>query len=63
MGEAGEEVQLYVYDLTGGMAKSLGQSLLRKNINNTYYTPYGIFTIHNINGLQKKILKVFGTPQ
>jgi len=35
MGEAGEEVQLYVYDLTGGMAKSLGQSLLRKILNNT----------------------------
>jgi len=30
MGEAGEEVQLYVYDLTGGMAKVLGPSLLRK---------------------------------
>lgn len=31
MGEAGEEVQLYVYDLTGGMAQVLGQSLLRKS--------------------------------
>lgn len=30
MGEAGEEVQLYVYDLTGGMAQILGQTLLRK---------------------------------
>lgn len=30
MGEAGEEVQLYVYDLAGGMAKVLSQSLLRE---------------------------------
>lgn len=30
MGEVGEEVLLYVYDLTGGMAQVLGQSLLRK---------------------------------
>lgn len=30
MGESGEEVQLYVYDLTGGMARVLGPSLLRK---------------------------------
>lgn len=30
MGEAGEEVQLYIYDLTGGMARILGQTLLRK---------------------------------
>lgn len=40
MGEAGEEVVLYVYDLTGGMAKSLGQSLLRKMLNNTYLILY-----------------------
>jgi len=34
MEEAGEEVQLYVYDLTGGMAKSLGDSILRKMLYN-----------------------------
>lgn len=30
MGEAGEEVILYVYDLTGGLAQMIGPSLLRK---------------------------------
>uniref|UniRef100_A0A2S2NM95 PPPDE peptidase domain-containing protein 2 n=1 Tax=Schizaphis graminum TaxID=13262 RepID=A0A2S2NM95_SCHGA len=43
MGEAGEEVVLYVYDLTGGMAKSLGQSLLQKNIEGIWHTSIIVF--------------------
>ncbi|XP_016665000.1 desumoylating isopeptidase 1-like [Acyrthosiphon pisum] len=43
MGEAGEEVQLYVYDLTGGMAKTLGQSLLQKNIEGIWHTAIIVF--------------------
>ncbi|XP_060839127.1 uncharacterized protein LOC132920630 isoform X3 [Rhopalosiphum padi] len=43
MGEAGEEVVLYVYDLTGGMAKSLGQSLLQKNIEGIWHTAIIVF--------------------
>ncbi|XP_026813500.1 uncharacterized protein LOC113554042 isoform X2 [Rhopalosiphum maidis] len=43
MGEAGEEVVLYVYDLTGGMAKSFGQSLLQKNIEGIWHTAIIVF--------------------
>ncbi|XP_025200789.1 uncharacterized protein LOC112598510 isoform X4 [Melanaphis sacchari] len=43
MGEAGEEVLLYVYDLTGGMAKSLGQTLLQKNIEGIWHTAIIVF--------------------
>ncbi|KAE9530903.1 hypothetical protein AGLY_011365 [Aphis glycines] len=43
MGEAGEEVVLYVYDLTGGMAKTLGQTLLQKNIEGIWHTAIIVF--------------------
>ncbi|XP_025416987.1 uncharacterized protein LOC112688143 isoform X3 [Sipha flava] len=43
MGEAGEEVLLYVYDLTGGMAKALGESLLQKPIEGIWHTAIVVF--------------------
>lgn len=64
MGEAGEEVQLYVYDLTGGMARALGQSLLRKwkydyvtSINCTYIF---LSTEKHIEGIWHTAIVVFG---
>ncbi|VVC25465.1 Hypothetical protein CINCED_3A014084 [Cinara cedri] len=43
MGEAGEEVQLYIYDLTGGMAQILGQTLLQKHIEGIWHTAVVVF--------------------
>lgn len=69
MGEAGEEVLLYVYDLTGGMAQILGQSLLRKS-QRACFVLYRIvlrmlscplfFTEKSIEGIWHTAVVVFG---
>ncbi|XP_050419906.1 uncharacterized protein LOC126832910 isoform X2 [Adelges cooleyi] len=43
MGEAGEDVQLYVYDLTGGMARMLGPSLLQRDLEGIWHSAIVVF--------------------
>ncbi|XP_050538166.1 uncharacterized protein LOC126903751 isoform X3 [Daktulosphaira vitifoliae] len=43
MGEAGEDVLLYVYDLSGGMASILGPQLLQKNLEGIWHSAIVVF--------------------
>lgn len=53
MGEAGEDVLLYVYDLSGGMASVLGQQLLRKFL--FIYLLFIVFNLNYFNITEKKL--------